>query len=113
VTHQFIRRLFRQELALTSSVLVALSPLHISYSQEARPTVLLVLFSMLSFGALLDGLKTERRGNWVRFTVYSMLNVWSSYFAIVLVLPTVGAVTLLHIIRAWRNGEPEAGKTIV
>jgi hypothetical protein len=72
-----------------------------------------VLFSMLSFGALLDGLKTERRGNWVRFTVYSMLNVWSSYFAIVLVLPTVGAVTLLHIIRAWRNGEPEAGKTIV
>ncbi|MBD1913558.1 MULTISPECIES: glycosyltransferase family 39 protein [unclassified Leptolyngbya] len=49
--------------------LVAVSPLHVLYAQEARPYSLLALMTLLSCASLLWGMRTQRWHSWI---VYGM-----------------------------------------
>lgn len=103
VTYRLIQRLFRPDVAFPVAMLVAVSPLHISYSQEARPTAFLFVFSLLSLGALLDAVASGKRSDWTRFVIYSTFNIWMSYFALILVMPTLGVILLISLRRVWRE----------
>lgn len=60
--------------AIMASLLLAISPYHIWYSQEARPYMLFVFISLLSSYLLI-------REKWVLYTVTIILSLYTSYFA--------------------------------
>jgi mannosyltransferase len=103
VAYAVLRRLLGMPAAAIGSFLFAVSPLHIAYSQEARPTALLVLFSLAGLLALLKAVEGERRLDWVWFVVFGLLNVWSSYFAAVAVLPTFAVIWVILLVSRRRR----------
>ncbi len=80
------RTLFRSELAgLLAALVVAISPLHVWYGQEARMYTLLTLFCLLSSYLLL--LAIEAKGRWsipILWSAYAVANaaaLYTHYFA--------------------------------
>lgn len=65
--------------ALLASFLLAISPYHIWYSQEARPYMLFVFISLLSTYFLI-------KRNWFSYTLTIILSLYSLYFAPFLVI---------------------------
>ena len=59
-----LRPLIGARTALSSSLLLAVSPLHIYYSQETRPYAPMLLFFILSTHCLSRALQTRRAGTW-------------------------------------------------
>lgn len=59
---------------LLASLFLALSPYHIWYSQEARPYMLFVFISLLSFYFLI-------KEKWVLYTIAIILSLYTSYFS--------------------------------
>jgi 4-amino-4-deoxy-L-arabinose transferase-like glycosyltransferase len=66
-----------RRLALLSAALVALNPLHLWYSQEARPYALLMLFATLAAACLARGFRRSTRGAWVGFAGWTLLAVFT------------------------------------
>ncbi|NQU44425.1 glycosyltransferase family 39 protein [bacterium] len=78
------RTLLRDRLAaLCAACLVAVSPLHIAYSQEARPYEMAALLSFLSVGAMFS-LTAGRlsRSKLLPAALWPALAVWSLYFGL-------------------------------
>ena len=108
-----IQRLLGIRSAIAGTLLFAISPLHISYSQEARPTALMVLFSLCGLLFLLKAVDGGHRRNWVWFVLFGVLNVWSSYFALIAVMPTLGVVWLILLLECRQKREPAARRSIL
>lgn len=70
------RRLWDTGTGLAASALLAVSPLHVYYSQEVRPYTLFLLFVLLSFVAL-DAL--ERRGRAIDLALYCATTLAAIY----------------------------------
>ena len=100
-----IRRLFDREIGLWSAAIVALSPLHVAYSRDARPTAFLVIFALLGLIFLLDGIESGSRRNWAGFVLVCVLGNWSSYFMLFLVMPAYGVICLSFLIQAWKRSD--------
>ncbi len=98
-----LKRLLGFRAAAFGAFLLVISPLHISYSQEARPTVLLVLFSLTGLLFLLRAVDSGRRADWICFVLFALLNVWSSYFAAIAIFPTFAAIWLILIVSQRRR----------
>ncbi len=105
VTYVVVTRLFNPAIALACTVLLTISPIHVAYSQEARPTSFLVLLSLLSLNTLLVAVENGRTRDWASFVVLCVLNIWTSYFALVLVMPTLCAIAALLLISSWRAND--------
>jgi 4-amino-4-deoxy-L-arabinose transferase-like glycosyltransferase len=99
-----VKRLFDQRLAGVTTVLMSLSQIGIVYSQEARPSSLLMLFSLCALLSLLRALESNRRSDWGIFVLFLLLDCWSSYFAIILVVPTLALVVCVHLTPVVRGG---------
>ncbi len=86
-------RCFGAPLALVVAGLLAISPLHIYYSQHVRGYVLLFLWAAVTIPALLLAVKNERRSDWVMFVVGSLGGLYSHYYFALFwgVLALVGA----------------------
>jgi uncharacterized membrane protein len=69
-----------------SAILLAANPLHLWYSQEARPYALLVLFSSAALWSLAVALRTSALRWWAGFAVFSSLAILTH---------VIGLVTLL------------------
>ncbi len=108
-----LKRLFRNEIAISGTVLFAFSPLHVGYSQEARPSALLVLFSLAGLLLLLRAVESGGAWNWVGFAIVTILNVWSSYFALLLVAPMFCLIGGMHVIQSWRLNDQRNARQIV
>ena len=79
------KQLFDERTGRIVALLVALSPLHISYSQEARSYSFLILFSILATSQLIDGLDSGRFYPWCGYVAASTLGMYSHVlFALVL-----------------------------
>jgi mannosyltransferase len=109
VAYHVLLRLFDRGPALLSTALLAVSPLHIAYSQEARPSVFLVLFSLLSLLYLLRALDGDDNRNWVLFALVTAINCWTSYFALTFFLPTLACVAAVQLARSPRHPFPKDG----
>lgn len=90
-----LTRLFGTPIAAAATLLLAVSPLTVAYSQEARPTALLVFFSMAALYALLQGVDHGRRRDWWCLAICGSLAIWTSYSALIAVIPMLVAVWLV------------------
>ena len=111
------RRLVEERAALVAAGLVAVNPILVWYSQEARAYALLVLLTVVSLGAFAVACRrpsvtptraqASRRGALVLWALASALALTTHYFAIFVILPE--ALWLLAAAR--RRGAATPGET--
>jgi 4-amino-4-deoxy-L-arabinose transferase-like glycosyltransferase len=76
-----------------SAFLLALNPLHLWYSQEARPYALLLCFTAAALACLAKALRTDTGWWWTAFALTSALSLLTHVFGVVPL--SVGAVWVL------------------
>ncbi|MCL5958316.1 MAG: glycosyltransferase family 39 protein, partial [Chloroflexi bacterium] len=79
-------QLFGNKTGLLGGLLLALSPLHLWVSQDARFYPLLVLLPLLSFYGLTRALLRNERRWWLCFVVSSVLLLYHSFYSLVILL---------------------------
>jgi uncharacterized membrane protein len=79
------RRLYGDTAGLISSLFLALSLLHIYYSQEIRVYALVLLLSLISMYAFIGILEGGRAGCWAMHLAANLLVVFTHLFAILLI----------------------------
>src|SRR3989344_4488964 len=79
VTYLIAKKLFEKKTALISATLIATSPLHIYYSQEARMYMLAAFFATLSVYFFVSIVKKETLIYWVGFIISTVLMLYSDY----------------------------------
>jgi len=77
--------LFSKRVALLSAFLLAISPLHIWYSQEARMYILVAALGLYSALFMLLALREGKRWQWLAYVLTTALVMNAHYFAIFLV----------------------------
>lgn len=98
-TLQFGRKLAGDWLALGTGLLLAISPMHVWYSQEVRMYILLASLTTASTAELWDCLQGKNR--WLLYALCSILAIYTHYFAIFV----FGAHALLALAWAWMKRE--------
>jgi mannosyltransferase len=91
------KKLYDKTTALYAALLVAISPNHIYYSQEARMYTLLGLLSLISFFSLYLGIKNNKRTHWACyiFSTFSCLYV-HNYGVLLLMAELFFSVIILY-----------------
>ena len=89
---------------LWAALLLAVSPFHIRYSQEARHYALLLLFGLLATVLLLRALERGRMRDWAAYGVAAALALLTHYSAWLLLLAQAGLVA------GWLLGRLRAGQ---
>jgi 4-amino-4-deoxy-L-arabinose transferase-like glycosyltransferase len=100
---QFGRKLAGDWLALGTGLLLAISPMHVWYSQEVRMYILLALLTTASTSELWNCL--HGKNHWLLYAIYSTLAIYTHYFAIFV----FGAYALLVLAWAWMKREKKGG----
>jgi mannosyltransferase len=91
-----VRRWVGDRLALTGALLLAISPLHVWYSQEARPYALLLLFALATLWCAARSLREPHRVRWlVGFTAAAAATFYTHLIAIPF-LGVIGGYLLLR-----------------
>ena len=80
--YQLGRKLCNNEIGLLSAFLLTISPLHLRYSQEARMYIPLMFFTIASSYFFWNAWHEGNRSNWTAYVIFSMLNLYTHYFAI-------------------------------
>lgn len=76
------QKLFDRRTALLATALLALSPLHLWYSQEARFYTMVGLFALGAVYFAVRGLKHNRFYDWVLFGIFEGLGLWTEASAV-------------------------------
>lgn len=79
------KEIFNKKVALVSAFLLAINSFHLYHSQEARPYILLFLFSILSFYGLSVYLKNPNLKNSIKYGGFSGLMLLSHFFGLFVV----------------------------
>jgi mannosyltransferase len=87
------RRLLGAPAALAATVVLALSPFHVWYSQEVRPYALLVLLTVLTIGLFARALQRPTAGAWSAFGSAAVLALYTHPIAVT--LPLICGLALL------------------
>jgi len=82
------REIFEARVALWSGVWAAVSPIHIYYSQEARPYALLTALLVITYVLLWRALRVGTYARWALVSVAVAAVLYSHYLAILALLPT-------------------------
>lgn len=91
--------LFGRKVGLVGAFLLCISPLHIRYSQWARFYPLLMAFSLLSLYFLYRAMFEGNRRSWAGFIVATVLNLYTHFFALLVLLSEC-----LFFILLWLQG---------
>ncbi len=75
------KTLFGPKEGLISAFLLAISPMHIFYSQETRMYSLFVFLSLLSLLFFIKAINEDSMLAWVGFIISTTLNIYTHYFA--------------------------------
>jgi uncharacterized membrane protein len=102
VAYFAFRRLIGQPAALAASALVAVNPLLVSYSTDARSYGLFVLTALLSIWGFASVLGDGRRRGYVGWCVASVACLWTHYFGAFMV---AGEAAILLVVVADRRRE--------
>lgn len=84
---------------LVAASLLALSPLHIYYSQEARAYSLVTLFAVLMLYCFLKAMETKEYNWWAFTSVCAGLALWTHLYAGIL----IAAIYMYAFFDAWTN----------
>ena len=87
---------------LIAVALVAISPLHLVYAQEARMYSLWILTTLFSGATLLRAIRLPTWANWLSYTLAVMLTLYASFLSVVVLLG-YGAYVFLMTIRRQRS----------
>lgn len=79
------KEITNNKLGLIASFLMAINPFHLYYSQEARPYMLLLLFSVLSFYGLVKLLQNQTNRNAILYGLFSGLMIITHFFGLFVV----------------------------
>lgn len=90
------RRLLNARAALFSAALLAVNPAHVYYSQEARSYSLTVFLLLLSSLFFVRALQNHRVSDLVGWITFSILAVYSHYFAALVLVSQVASVLFLR-----------------
>ncbi|NHM03424.1 glycosyltransferase family 39 protein [Flavobacterium celericrescens] len=80
--YKFSKELFNKKVALIASFLLSINSFHLYYSQEARPYILLFLFSILSFYGLVRYIKISNFKNAIIYGSCTGLMLLSHFFGL-------------------------------
>jgi uncharacterized membrane protein len=83
-----------------AALLLALSPFHIWYSQEARAYPLYFLLALLALGFLVRAMRTDRWRDWAAYGLAGVAGVFTHYYFSILL--AIGGVFLFCEKRKWR-----------
>jgi len=102
------RRLFNHQVAMISSLLMALAPLHIDYSQIVRGYSLFILLTVLSFFFLLRAVDRNTPHSWAVYGVCALAGLLTHYYALpALFFQNLMAALLILVPKrsrtAWKN----------
>jgi uncharacterized membrane protein len=92
------RRVFSPTMGLLAAFLLAVSPFHVYFAQEARSYALLCFLVLLSTILFLRALASNRWADWASFGAVSLLALYTHYYA-VFVLFTQG----VYLLATWRT----------
>lgn len=104
------KELFGRVQGLIAASLLALSAVHLEYSQDVRPYAMLTFLTSLSIYCLL---RAERTGNarwWAAFVGASALNLANAYVALTLLLPALAPYFLWLLWRYWTHRRDRPGQ---
>lgn len=100
----FASRLVSLHVGVLAALFLAVSPLHVWYSQEARWYAQWSLITTCSYVALLYAWKRNRPSDWITYGLTTLLNIYSFvYSGLVLAMQTVS----MFINRSDRGKRPE------
>jgi tetratricopeptide (TPR) repeat protein len=88
------RQLYNQATGALGAGLLAISPLHVWFSQDARYYPLLVVLSLLSLILLLRALEADRWYDWLGFSLVTALTLYNHHFGL-LVLAAEGLFAVI------------------
>ncbi|CAN5324285.1 hypothetical protein BH24CHL10_BH24CHL10_01530 [soil metagenome] len=108
MVYALAKRLIGRRSAPIAAFLVAVHPLLVRYSQEARGYSLLVLVSTLSTLLLLRAIERPTMPRWVLYGALTGLSLYVHLFALV-VVPAHCLLALLHIRSIGRPAAVVAG----
>jgi uncharacterized membrane protein len=74
--HHVGRKLVGRQAGLIAALLVAISPYHVWYSQDAKMYALVTGLTLLAMACLLEALRTGRPGWWAGFTLSASLSLY-------------------------------------
>lgn len=80
------RTLFGQMTALLAALLLAVSPLHLWYSQEARMYALVTGLSLFASWHLVMALRAGRRRHWIGYAFWITLALYTHYYTFFVIL---------------------------
>jgi len=86
IAYALASELFSPRVGWLSALLLALSPLHIWYSQEARMYVMVTMLSLLSSYLMLLALHRKRGLYWLGYVLAAILSLYTHYFALFVLL---------------------------
>jgi mannosyltransferase len=86
LTYKAGQMFWSEKEGLAGAFLLAVSPYHIEYSQEARHYALMIFLALTSLILLIKGLETGRTRLWLGFAVSTSVALYTHYFAF-LILP--------------------------
>jgi hypothetical protein len=97
------KELFGRTQGIIAALLVALSTVSLTYSQDLRPYAILTFLTTLSVYCLVMSEHTGEGRWWLAFTVASIANLANAYLALSLVLPALAPFLAVLIVKsiAW------------
>jgi mannosyltransferase len=110
LTYKAGKMLWTEKEGLAGAFLLAVSPYHIEYSQEARHYALMVFLALTSLILLLKGLETGRKTLWLGFAASTSLALYTHYFAF-LILPAEVAFAVWLTGETWWSSRRGAART--
>lgn len=90
--------LYSRRVGLYAAFVLALSPFHIWYSQEARMYSMLMFFALLSTGSLVLALKRNTPVNWAVYGTFTLMGLFTQYFFLLLM---GGQVLYYLFVEVW------------
>ena len=105
VVYELGKAMFGRAQGLLAALMMALSAVHLNYSQEARPYAILATLTALAVYCLV---RAEQSGSprwWAAFAAAQALNVLHSFFAMTLVLPALAPYLAWLLWKLWRRKE--------
>jgi 4-amino-4-deoxy-L-arabinose transferase-like glycosyltransferase len=102
-TYRLGKSLFGRRVGLVGALLLALSPVALQYSQEARMHEMFLLGTALSTWALVEALdRPERWQRWLAYALATALNLYAVYLGFVVLAAQAALVGWKLEIRDWR-----------
>jgi uncharacterized membrane protein len=95
VLYHLVRSVFDERVALITSILYAVYPLHHTYSQESRPYALFTLLTVCSYLLFWHLLSGGKGNTWLTYVVVNTLLFYANYFGMFVIFSQLVLVCTL------------------